>query len=681
MRLNTGTFDPMLGRSYGEIAIEGRSLHRSQGEGRIEPRGDQFSSLTLIESTVPKVANETSPFDGIDTTLAGISKTYHADGDPVSEYTIQQLAVAQKSAEQVLNEFDFRDPSKIVAALAEGHNALNQLFWSYVNHSGPTERIEAAMKRDKNESEIGGAVFFQIDSFSQALRKATGLQIDALADAETVVPGESLTATARVYLPKNPNVTVKKIELQKPNNWTVNSVIEPTDTNAGGQVRRDTSNASARFRIDVPRDAAVTQPYWLAESRDGDLFRWSQSFAHTRPFDFQPLSAVVTVGIDGKDVAFTQPLQYRYADPSRGEIRREINVVPALSVGVDHGLLIVPQSDKPQTRKLSMSVTNNSGKPVSGIPGVNIPAIPEWKYTFDSRAVELKTRGEKKSVSFDVTIPAKTKPGLYHIYPNVMVGESLASSTMNTVAYPHIQTHRYYTRAETLVNVLDLKISPVRVGYIMGSGDEVPEAIRQMGLSVTMLDEKDLTSGDLSKFDTIVVGIRATETRPDFIANNQRLLDWVKSGGSLIMQYQRGNFAQRGVTPFPVDTTDKQGTAAGSIARVVDENAAVKILEPTHSVFNFPNKIGDEDFKGWVQERNAYNLVTFDQQYTPLLESHDAGEAENKGGLVMARLGKGTWTYCSYSFFRQLPNGVGGAYRLFANLLSLPKAQKPKAAK
>ena len=150
------------------------------------------------------------------------------------------------------------------------------------------------------------------------------------------------------------------------------------------------------------------------------------------------------------------------------------------------------------------------------------------------------------------------------------------------------------------------------------------------------------------------------------------------NGGNPIVQYQCGNFAKSGFVPYPVDTADKQGTAAGSIARVVDENAPVKILEPTHSIFNFPNKIGDDDFKGWVQERNAYNLVTFDPQYTQLLESHDAGEQENKGGLDIAKLGKGNYIYCSYSFFRQLPAGVSGAYRLFANLLSLPKAGVPK---
>jgi len=193
-----------------------------------------------------------------------------------------------------------------------------------------------------------------------------------------------------------------------------------------------------------------------------------------------------------------------------------------------------------------------------------------------------------------------------------------------------------------------------------------------MGLNVSMID--DLATVDLSKYETIVVGIRASEVRPDFAANNNKLLDWVRRGGNLIVQYQRPAFAQQNLAPFPMNMSDTQRTAAGSTSRVVDENAKVTVLEPANPVFNFPNKITDADFNGWIQERDLYNWVTFDKQYTPLLESHDAGEQPNNGGMVVAQLGKGTYVYTSYSWFRQLPVGVPGAYRIFANLLSLPKA-------
>jgi hypothetical protein len=208
---------------------------------------------------------------------------------------------------------------------------------------------------------------------------------------------------------------------------------------------------------------------------------------------------------------------------------------------------------------------------------------------------------------------------------------------------------------------LDVKAAPVKVGYIMGTGDAVPEAIRRLNLDVTMLNEEDLASGDLSKYQTIVVGIRATQVRPDLVANNGRLLDYVRNGGTVIMQYQQQEYINLKVTPFP----------AQMAARVVDENAKITILQPQHPAFNTPNKITEDDWAGWVQERNLYSFTTFDSQWTPLLEAHDAGEPENKGGMMYAEIGKGKYVYTTYAFFRQLPAGVPGAYRLWANLLSL----------
>jgi hypothetical protein len=303
---------------------------------------------------------------------------------------------------------------------------------------------------------------------------------------------------------------------------------------------------------------------------------------------------------------------------------------------------------------------------------------PGWQVTPLKSGGDLAKCGDKATSSFKLVVPANVMPGRYAFTAQVEGTGFSWGMTMNTIAYPHIQTHRYYTPAVADVLVLDLKTAPLNIGYIMGSGDAVPEAIREMGMNVTMLEDKDLSTGDLSKFDTIVVGVRASETRPDFVANNKRLLEYVNNGGNLIVQYQRGNFAGSGLLPYPADAQDKQRTAAGTISRVVDENAPVTILQPQHPIFNFPNKITNDDFKGWVQERNAYNLVTFDPRYVPLLESHDSGEQPNNGGTVIANIGKGTYIYSSYSWFRQLPAGVPGAYRIFANMLNLPKTLQKK---
>jgi hypothetical protein len=232
---------------------------------------------------------------------------------------------------------------------------------------------------------------------------------------------------------------------------------------------------------------------------------------------------------------------------------------------------------------------------------------------------------------------------------------------MRTIAYPHIQTHRLYTQAQARVVVLDLLVAPVSVGYIMGSGDRAPDALRQIGLAVTLLDENALASGDLSRFDTIVVGINASSARPDFAASLARVNEYVRNGGTLIVEYQQGDYAARNLLPFP----------AQMAARVTDETAEVKILAPDHPAFATPNRIVQQDFSGWVQDGSVNALKSFDPRYTALLESHDPGEGPQEGGEVWARIGKGQYVYTAYAWFRQLPAGVPGAFRLFANLVSL----------
>jgi hypothetical protein len=245
-----------------------------------------------------------------------------------------------------------------------------------------------------------------------------------------------------------------------------------------------------------------------------------------------------------------------------------------------------------------------------------------------------------------------------------VVGGTSYTTDLQEIAYPHIQTHRVYRPAVVTAQVLDLKVAPITVGYVMGSGDQVPDMIRRMGVAVTLVDDEMLATGDLSRFDTIVVGVRASEARPAFVANNGRLLQYAERGGTLIVQYQQGDYIQRNLAPFP----------AQMASRVTDETAPVRILAPQHPVFTFPNAIGEKDFAGWVQERNLYAFTTFDKQYVPLLETVDPGEPPQQGGEVYARVGQGHFVYTAYAWFRQLPAGVPGAYRQFANLISLSKA-------
>ena len=637
LRINTGEYDFLLGRSYFEIAIEGRSQHQTQEQGGLELKGEQFSGLNLIESKVPKVENEKSVFDGIDTSITGISKLENL---PVS-FKQYRLGEIQTLAQQTLKEYEISNPQKVLPTLIKGLNFIQTIA---------SEQLPAAFSSDFYKTLIQ-----KNTEFSEAVKLVSGVQVDALSNKETVAPDESFQTTVRIFYPKTTNAKVKEITWNVPGGWQISKVEPPKETTPS--FRRETASEIAYFNIKVPRDAKPTQPFWLENKRDSDLFSPSPNENLNQPFQTPVISCLVTIVIDGAEININQPVEYRFADDIRGEVRRNLNVVPKISLSLDQKLLIVPQSEKSQTRKIVLSVANNSSTATNGEARLNIPK--ELKVSPLTANFNLTKKGEKTSVAFDITIPAKFKISDFELSAQATANGETFTNETNEIAYPHIQTHRFYTEAKTKITVLDLKVAPVRVGYISGSGDDVAEAIRQMGLTVDLLNENDLTGGDLSKYDTIVVGIRAFQVRRDLISNNQRILDYVKNGGNLIVQYQRPDYET--LLPFPA----KLG------ARVADENAMVTILEPNNPVFNFPNKITNADFAGWVQERNLYSLTTFDANYKPLLEAHDAGEAENKGGLVVAEIGKGKYIYTSYAFFRQLPAGVSGAYRLFANLLSL----------
>lgn len=636
LKINTGQYDKLIGRSYFEIAMEGRSQHKTQEQGVLELKGEKFSGLNLIESRVQKTEKETSVFDGIDVTISGIGKNTNNSEEPFEK----KLARLQ-SVEDEINKLNF-DDDKLLQTLVQGYKAAYDAEWATRN---PQSKF--FLKRKQIE-------------FIEAVKLASGLQIDALTDKETVVAGENLTASVRVFYPNNENIKIKEINLKTPDGWKIAKTEEPRDASQN-PFRRETPNGSAFYNVAVSANESSTEPYFLNKDRDGFLYRWENDENQTLSFEPQIASAEIKTEIYGTEITLNQPLEYRFADDIRGEIRRELNVVPLVSVSLDQSLIIVSQSNKPQTKKIVMSITNNSQNPVSGEASLNIGLVKNWKSAPVSQSFSLKNKGEKTAISFEFTIPANAESGNYDIQPTAKISGKTYDEEMRTLAYPHIQTHRFYAPAKAKTNVLDLKTAPVKIGYIAGSGDRVFDAIKQMNFDVQMLSENDLTSGDLSKFDEIVVGIRASQVRPDFIANHQRLLDYVKNGGTLLVQYQLPVY--QNLLPFPAQMN----------ARVTDENAKITILEPLNPIFNFPNKITDEDFKNWVQERNLYAFSNFDANWKPLLESHDENEAENKGGLVVADIGKGKFIYCSYAFFRQLPAGVPGAYRLLANLLSQPK--------
>jgi len=690
VEIDTGRFDPLLGRSFYEVAMEGRSQHKSQGEAALELRGAQTSRVRLVEraaSLSQTAATEKSIYDGLDTTLRGITRTAGLRDAALSS----DLEQIEKNAALALQKFNALDPRTVVTALTAGLNDTLQARQKLASlKDSPEARAEADLLLAQKERE-----------FRDALQLALGVRVDALADAETVTPGGSFVVAVRAFVPEA-KARVEELRLRAPEKWRVERISQPERTETAF-VARETAQSVAYFRVHVPADAEPTQPYWLARRpgeqprRSGDMYVWRKDDPKTEPFA-PPLvagEAVVDMGASPQVVGV--PVEHRYLDAVRGEVRRELNVVPELTVQLDPALIVVPLGARDRTRQVTLQLVNNV-EPSATLAdravatGSTSIILPEGWRPPQTTPFKFTSKGERVTLPYTLTIPPGVKSGSYPVrsfaaatLAERQLQQSQSQSltfgrSQRAISYPHIQTHYYYTDAEATVSVFDLQVAPVRVGYIMGSGDEVPEAMRRMGLTVEMLEETQLATGDLSRFDTIVVGVRASQTRPDFVAHHARLIEFVRRGGALIVQYQRPDYAAKKLPPLPASMEVPPQRTGGSttIARVVDERAPVRVLQPAHPAFNFPNRITDADWQGWVQERNLYNFTTFDPGYTPLLESHDEGESEQNGGEVYARIGRGHYVYTSYAWFRQLPAGVPGAYRLFANLLSLPKATQPR---
>jgi LmbE family N-acetylglucosaminyl deacetylase len=654
LQVQTGLFDPVAGRSYAEISFEGRSQHRTQAQGGIEPRGPLTSTLGLVEATVQAPAPEKTIFDGVDITVPGIAKLAGLPDGTIRA----ELATIDAAAKKALADYAPLNPGRIIPALADGLRATRAARAALKSSSAPVDA----------RADADFLLGFKEDDFSDALVRAAEVDVDPLASRETLVAGDSIDVQVRTFVPAAANVTIGRASLNAPAGWTAEPLANEAPSQGGFVNRRETPTNLVSYRVRVSADARPTQPYYLKQPRNGDVYKWSDTDPKALPFDAPLLNASVMLTIGGADVIVTKPVQFRYADDVRGELRRDVNVVPRLAVGLDTSLLVVPLGTTPNQQKLVVRATSFSQQGLTGTLRLRLPQ--GWTSAPAEAPFNLRASGDQTSTPFVVTAPARRTSGRFEISAEATATSATFSRDVQVIAYPHIQTHRLYWPAATTTQVFDLKVAPVKVAYIMGSGDQVADAIRRMGVDVTMLDADMLATGDLSRFDTIVVGIRASETNPDFVANNGRLLDYMQRGGTLIVQYQQQEYANRMLPPYPATPP------TNASPRVTVEDAPVKILVPTHPAFNFPNRISDADFNGWVQERNSYAFTAFDSRYVPLLETADPGEPPVRGAEVYAEVGKGRYVYTSYSWFRQLPAGVPGAYRQFANLISLSKAPR-----
>jgi hypothetical protein len=426
----------------------------------------------------------------------------------------------------------------------------------------------------------------------------------------------------------------------------------------------------------VPAAAGPTVPYFLRRPMNGSLYDWSEAAPEVRGEPFEPalLVARCELSLDGVPVTLLREVVHRHRDQAVGEVRRPLRIVPRLEVAVSDNLLVWPTSRR-EPRHLQVTLTSHAAAPVHGRleaavegGGKPWPAVRPLPFTL--------APGDDQVLDLTVAPPAALSPGRYNLKLAAVLdgpdddGSQRFDLAVPVIDYPHIRPTPQPAPAAVTISAADVKLPPLkRVGYVRGASDRVPEFLRQAGLPLELLGPKDLTEGDLGRYDAIVLGSRAYETDPALSHANRRLLDYARDGGLVIVQYQQYPFIEGRFAPFTLDIARPHD-------RITDETAAVTLLDPANPVFHTPNEIGAADWDGWVQERGLYFAHTWDPSYKPLLAMADPGGQPLQGGLLVAPVGKGTYVYTGLAFFRQLPSGIPGAYRLFANLLALGHGKK-----
>ncbi len=636
--LETGRVDPLSGRSVYQIAMASRSLHRSQDMGQLQEPGPNRTSVGWVEGGAGRSGNEL--FSGIDTRLRAMAAEVR---DPARRETIsKKLDAVEASVAETRRRASTPGLASVVPALAR---ILSEL------------RGSRALVEDGD----GGAAMLldeKIALAEAALASAAEVTIDAVSAREIAAPGEAFEVSATVWNAGPERVEVQGVTLESPDAWHVDAEPPPAGARAVASGRLEEWKA----RATVPANARPTIPYVLEKPLRGDLYDWSAAPASVRgePFELSPLTAVARLSIGGQTVELTRAVSYRLRDQAIGEVRRPVRAVPALEVTVTPELLVWPLSVA--EKRLEVTLTSNAAKPVSGRVEV---VLPEGWPAIAPSPFSLAKAGERRFLDVVLRAPTRLSPGRHAVrFVAKLENGEAADLGIRLIDYGYIPRTFLSERSEAGISAADLRFPPIRrVGYVRGAADRVPEALSGVGLPVEVLTERDLEAADLSAYDAVLIGSRAYETDPVLARTNGRLLDYVRNGGLLIVQYQQYPFVQGGYAPYPIEIARPHD-------RVTDENVPVTALDPSSPVFTTPNRIGPEDWEGWVQERGLYFARSWAGEYTPLLAMADPGGPEQKGALLAAKLGKGRYVYTGLAFFRQLPAGVPGAYRLLANLLA-----------
>ncbi len=659
LTIQTGTFDPLLGRSYHQLAMESRSKHRSQEMGAAQTLGARTSGLQLVQSRVGGMNSDTGIFAGVDTTLAGLVDRLPGGDAPAVGRAIAAYRMAIQEASASL---DAVQPSRAAGPLGRAYLSLEFAF-GLIRGLG-----DAAVPLAEALAVRAGLVRF-------ALLNAASIVIDVRAGDALVVAGEDVSLDVQLWN-GGPFRIDGAVLRNAGGDQDVGLPAEFVGT--AGQTEKPQALepgeiARWSYRVRLRQSLASSRLYYLGVPRDGDMYQWTgDPGSEGLPRNARPLlQAVGEMDLHIPEVG--EPVHVVWGDDAEfvgvnralGEFREPVLATPAVSVAIEPAVMVWPEGSR-ESRPVTVVLQNEAASGSSGDLALEVPE--GWEVTPASVPFDFRGEGASRGFNFEVSPVGAVGAG-EHVFRAVATrddGERF-DEQIDVIDYPHVERTLYLRPAEVRAAVFPVRMREgIRVGYVMGSGDDGIEALRQLGANVEEVGPDRIREGDFSGYDVLVLGILVYETRPDVAAVNDRILAFAEAGGTVIVQYNRYGYPQGGFAPYPVSMGGGR-----SAPRVTDENSPFALLEPESPVLTSPNRITEADFEGWVQERGLYFLAEWDDRFTPLLEFNDPDEEPARGSLLVAPVGQGLYAYVALALFRQLPAGVPGAHRLFANLVSL----------
>ncbi len=602
-KMDIGTYNPLLGKSYGELAAESRSQHKSQGFGVSAQRGEamEYFQLTAGEGVRNDLVNN------VDTgwqRLAGGAKI-------------------EGQVNAVLSQYNFEHPENSVAALVELYKAIKQLPESYWRNK-------------------------KLDEVQRIIVECAGIFAEAISTQQYAVQGDKIQVSFFVNKRNNAGVVLKKV------------VFPSFDSSFNNELKTN-KNFSYSTTFDVAMDKPVSQPYWLVKPLIGGSFNVTDQNLIGKTQNDPAYEAEFVFTIGGEDLAVKKPLQYKYTDPVKGEIYEPLFVVPAITARLTQDVYVLGgQAVKPVAAELF----TQRNMPVVD---VHLNATNDWKMNGGKLDTSIGKGGGKNVNGMVAPSSSGEKGELSLVVDKIADDKGLEYKAQlldeRKISYDHIPNIIYFKPVEAELEKIDIVVKGTSIGYIAGAGDKVPQALQQMGYDVKMLTEADISDEKLKQFNAIITGVRAYDVDAFLASKYDVLMRYINNGGNLIVQYNRNTTSDK-MAPYPFSIT---GT------RVTNENAEVHVLLPDNEAINYPNKITQKDFEGWIQERSTYQASNLDGHYAALFGMNDANEPQSNGSLIIAPYGKGNFVYTGLVFFRELPAGVAGAYRLMANLIALPQ--------